>query len=358
MFETGYVIKKLGLTDEMLEDIKQIALIKYDYDEILNEKIKIYPCHTNRCSQLGEPCERKLFFFRTRWEDTLKYEIELQQIFDLGKYLEPFIKQKLQEKGYEVTGDQRSYHDRTLNLTGSKDMSTRHPKFNNGKSFIPTELKTCHESVFNSVNTWQDILNSIHIYFRGYYTQVQGYMYLEGNDNQNKFPEKSLLVLLNKSNGQIKEIPVYFDMDFVETNIMKKCERINAYVKSNIIPPCSYLGEHCEQCSFRAICDVKKQFDGAAFLKDSDLATDLIKRAYLEPKAKEFEAVDKKVKERIKLYNENMKKEILYLDNFEINIRNQKRKTYDIPDEVKIQFRVEDSEFPVIKIREISNNLK
>ena len=48
--------------------------------EAKRKKIKNYPCHVPRASEIGHPCERYLVYSITNWQDRQPYEPELQVI--------------------------------------------------------------------------------------------------------------------------------------------------------------------------------------------------------------------------------------------------------------------------------------
>ena len=52
--------------------------------ELKKSKVRIWPCHVNRASNLGHPCERYLVYSRTAWDKKAPHEWELQVVFDEG----------------------------------------------------------------------------------------------------------------------------------------------------------------------------------------------------------------------------------------------------------------------------------
>src|SRR4030042_6716898 len=176
-------------------------------------KIRVYPCHVNRASSCGHPCERFLFYSRARWNERTMHDVNLQLIFDEGNIHEDAVLARLKSAGIQVVEQQRPFEWKEIELTGHIDCSI----IWEGKPY-PAEIKSMSPFTFDAVNSVDDMLNGKYVYLRGYPAQM--YMYL-----LMKEMEGGLFVLKNKVNGRIKIIEVPLDYEAAE-KIVKKLERV------------------------------------------------------------------------------------------------------------------------------------
>lgn len=255
--------------------------------DLKRSKIRQSPCHTNRASELGHPCERFLVFRRTRWQDAILHDVSLQFLFDEGSLHEQAVLRELNEAGVPIIEQQRDYEDKATLITGHVD-----GKIPVEGAAYPLEIKSMSPYIWQRIETVDDLMTGP-VHLRKYPAQLQLYMLLSNS-------EKGVLLLKNKATGQVKELWMDLDLDFAES-LLKKAERINAHVAAGTVPaPIEYDEAICGRCAFQHVClpDVKR--DAMDLLTDPDIEAKLTRRAELEPLKKEFESLDKEIKGKTK----------------------------------------------------------
>lgn len=264
-------------------------LIERIYEEKA-KKIRVTPCHTNRASEAGHPCERYLVLRRLKWQDMQLHDVKLQLIFDEGYHQERIVLRDLEDAGVQIIEQQRDHEWRAFQLTAHLD----------GKAVIseteaaPIECKSMSPHIFDKINTLEDLIHSDKPWLQKYPAQIQLYLLLAN-------AERGFLILKNKSTGELKEIEVRLDMDYAE-GILRKLQRVNQHVAAGTIPePIQYEEEICERCPFfQTTCLVEVQRTALELSDDEELAKDLARREELKPLAAEFEKLDKSVKVKVK----------------------------------------------------------
>ena len=264
-------------------------LIEKVYEEKA-KKIRVTPCHTNRASEAGHPCERYLVLHRLKWHDAKLHDVKLQLIFDEGNHQERILLRDLEEAGVQIIEQQRDYHWPELQLTGHLD----------GKAVLspteaaPIETKSMSPHIWERVNTLDDLLYSDKPWLQKYPAQIQLYLLLAN-------AERGFLILKNKSTGELKEIEVRLDLTYAES-ILKKLERVNAHVAAGTVPPAiPYDEDVCDRCPFfQTTCLVEVRRTALELSDDSELAEKLQRRETLKDAAKEYDTLDKEIKTAVK----------------------------------------------------------
>lgn len=247
------------------------------------KKIHQSPCHVNRASEIGHPCERLLYLKRTRWQEATLHDVNTQLVFDEGNNQERQVIRDLEDAGVTITEQQRDYFWEKFQLSAHID----------GKladfGYIPLEVKSMAPWIWQSVNTLDDLIHSKFPWVRGYPAQITVYLLLGEK-------ESGVLILKNKSTGQLKEIIVTLDYSYAET-LLKKCERVNAAVDAKAIPErIPYEEKVCGRCPFLAICLPEVKRDELEITTDPELEANLKRRHELAPLRQEYEQLDKDVK--------------------------------------------------------------
>lgn len=206
-----------------------------------SRKVKNYPCHVNRASQIGHPCERYLVLSRSRWQDKMMHEADLQFIFDLGNLYETAILKDFAEAEIVIIEQQRAFEWKEYQLTGHIDGKVLHE----GRA-IPAELKSTSPYVWMSINSIQDMVESKYAYLQAYPGQMDCYLLMDNKDY-------GLWFLKNKVNGQYKVLEHHLDWDRAEL-LIRKAERINEHVKNDTLPEHINDAGICMRCGFRHIC--------------------------------------------------------------------------------------------------------
>jgi len=214
--------------------------IKDQIVEAKKAKIKAWPCHVNRASNVGHPCERYLVLSRTAWDQKTLHDWQLQLIFELGEIYEEKTLEDLKEAGVQVVEQQRPFEWKELEMTGHIDC-----KIVVDDKAYPTEIKSMSPYVWESVNTVADMLAGKYVYLRKYPAQIMMYLLMDGKDH-------GLMILKNKVTGQYKIIDILLDYEYAEA-ILKKLERVNKHVHCGTMPDISD-NALCDRCEFRHIC--------------------------------------------------------------------------------------------------------
>lgn len=255
--------------------------------EAKQAKIRLRPCHTNRASSLGHPCERKLVFDRTRWQEATLHDVGLQFIFDEGNLQEAAVLRDLADAGWHVIEQQRDYEWKEYQITAHLD-----GKVVLDKAFT-LEIKSMNPYTFTQIHTAQDILQSRKHYIRAYAAQGQIYMLLSNS-------ERMVFVFKNKSTGQLKEIWMDLDYQFAE-ELIQKASRINRHVNAGTIPdPIAWSEDICGRCPFAHICLPEARREALDLTDDPELELKLKRRHELAPLRKEYEEIDDEVKGAVK----------------------------------------------------------
>lgn len=258
----------------------------YDYKR---SQIKQYPTHTNRASELGHECLRYLVFVRTHWQERSLPELDLQLIFDEGRIHEAAVLRDLQDAGFNVIEQQRSFEWKKYEITGHIDAKVVLSE----TAVLPVEIKSCSQFVFDKVNSLDDLFKSKYPHLRRYPAQLTLYCLMDAK-------EGGLFIFKNKQNGKLKEIALELDYDFAE-ELIKKAETINEHVKNGTVPdPIEWTEESCGGCGFRHICGNEAKRDAIDFSDDADLKSKLERREELIPFKVEFAELDEEVKAKLK----------------------------------------------------------
>lgn len=251
-------------------------------------KIKLHPTHTNRASELGHPCERYLVFKRTRWQDATLHDVGLQFIFDEGNLQERAVIRELEDAGFQIIEQQRDYEWKEYQITAHLD-----GKLVLEGGAVPLEVKSMSPYIFKAIQTAADLMNPRFPHLQKYLAQLQIYMLLSNTD-------KAVLLLKDKSSGQLKEL--WLDLDYAAAEaLIQKAQRINRHVEAGIVPdPIPYSEKVCGTCAFLHIClpDVKR--DALELLTDPELEAQLARRLELSPLADEYDDLDGILKEKFK----------------------------------------------------------
>lgn len=251
-----------------------ISKFKEREENLYKREFKIHPVHTNRASALGHPCLRYLVFLRTRWQDQLPPDVYKLRLLERGKNEEKIIIQKLLAMGYDVVEVSRSFYDKDFNISGIIDAKIRGFEI---EKAVPAEIKALSDYHFNKLNTPNDFKTAKEHYLRGYYTQIQIYLFLSSQDRQ-KFEDFGLFILQNKQTGELKIIPVQIDLDEVE-NALKKAEAVENHLKNNTVPQKIDDLSICAKCEFRHICLPELEAQGWDYEISEDVL-EIVKKIY------------------------------------------------------------------------------
>jgi hypothetical protein len=261
-------------------------------------KQRVYPCHTNRVSILGHPCERYLVYMRVAWDKLELPSIDREFIFEGGRVIEELALQELKDAGYEVTNQGRDFFDKAYNIAGHIDCFISEKGNSdpaNSPIRYPCEIKGISPFYFDKINTLEDMTKSENSWTRAYPAQLQLYLFLTEK-------EEGLFYIKSKLTFKPKQIWTKLDYNYVES-ILQRCERINKCVAENTLPKRLDEYKTCKNCAAKALCRPDIMFgDGIGFLDDKELISFINRRAKIAETALEYKNLDKQVKEGLKSY--------------------------------------------------------
>ena len=288
-----------------------------DIKNHFEKKREIYPCHSNRASQLGAKCIRQLVYFRLDWEKQILPDPGLQSVFDEGNLHEKAVKRLLEDCNYTIVESQRSLSDTLLkkyNISGHIDFFISK---GSGRQVL-AEVKSMSPYIWESTHELSDF--DRYSWSRKYVPQMQIYLFGTGEN-------EGVFILKNKSNGQIKTIPCFLDLEIAES-LLQKAEQINAFVKSGEYPDRISDIDECKHCPFSHLCMPDMINDQSTMLDDPELILMLERREELHPMAKEYEKVDKEIKAILK----NIHFENILIGDFKIEKSTKPRRGYTVED--------------------------
>jgi len=258
-------------------------------DTLTESQIKVFPCHTNRASSIGDGCVRKLVYYRTNWQDAKKPSVGLQRIFNLGNEFEKITVMRLMQAGLQIIRAQEPLNLPEYELTGHPDGFLVDPET---KEEYPFDIKSMSPFVFVKVNSEFDFEKFS--WTKKYIAQLMVYMHATGK-------EKGVFIMVNKSTGQEKVIWISYNAELVK-EIFEKCESINSHVKAKTLPErISYCDECSEYCPFLHICMPDVKFETPEFIVDAELESMINRMNEIKPIAKEYKELEETIKdERIK----------------------------------------------------------
>ena len=273
---------------QMIDIVKQ-------YLEYKRSKQKIYPCHTNRASNMGDECIRRLVYFRVAWNKQLMPNVELQMIFDEGNIQEDALMNDLRSAGITIIEQQRAFSWPEHQISGMIDARVR----DNG-SVYPLEAKSMSPFIWDGVNSLEDF--NKYPWVKKYLSQMVLYLLMSNS-------ETGIFILKNKSTGRIKQINVNLsDHLQLGEDLLQKADRINAHIVNKTYPDKINNFKVCSECAFRHIClpEILAK-GGIEFFDNEALEKSLERRQELQVFSKEYKQVDEQIKEELKRYMQDKK---------------------------------------------------
>jgi len=266
--------------------------------EWLESQIKIWPARAFYLFDAGHPCDRFKTWRWTMSEAQRPHDYVLQSIFGEGHLHQPDVYNKLDALGFDIVRE--GMRAKQWTLPGGAVISGRIDGWVRGyrrAKYDPPrllEIKSSSPHVFASIDRIEDLRNAREHYIRAYYDQGQLGAILEET-------EHGVFVFKNKLTGMLKVVPFALDYAYAEA-MVKRIERLNEIVKAKIDPPpITYDSGICGRCGFEFLCFPPRDAgEGFVRIEDPGLVDDVERRAALEPDKKEYDELDKSVKERLK----------------------------------------------------------
>ncbi len=250
----------------------------------LAAKINRYP-RTHFIASDIHDCDRYMVHSVLDWEKRPLHDEGLQAIFDAGNREEESVKARMAADGWQVILQQTPFE-----IKNKKEEIICRGKID-GKIIyeglaIPWEVKSMDGNIFRTITGPDDFKKKP--WHRKYLRQMQ--LYLFGNN-----AEAGLFTISDFRRE--KYLPVALDLGECE-HILQRLERNWEFVKRKEYPErMDYDASICGKCPFLTVClpDIKNT--GAKFIDNEQLSQTLDRLAELKPLNKEYEAIDKEVKE-------------------------------------------------------------
>lgn len=260
-------------------------------DSVMEKRIRVFPCHTNRASGIGDDCERRLVYERTHWREKAKHDVGLEYIFEVGRLLEKPVMDMMYSAGFEVIRQQEPLEYKS----GGETLLTGHIDGilvdRNGTEYV-AEIKSMHPAIWESVNNEEGLARKP--WTRKYAPQL--HMYMLGLE----IP-RAIWILVNKSSGRIKQVNTELDYSICET-ILTRCKSINNHIRCGTLPdqlePTPENAEVCERCPFRTLCAPAINYGELKLIIDDALAGQIDEMQSLEAPARRYEKLKKDLKEK------------------------------------------------------------
>lgn len=287
-------------------------------------------------------CERQGVYEFTNFKDKAPFTWELMALFESGNVNEAAYKAQLRTLGLDLVEDGAPLSEdmrRKYNLGGYLDTRIKWEG-----SRIPIEMKLTNPNMFASIDgLGADVLKTGEItqdmiergiasmkrviWFRKYLRQLTVYLLGTG--------EEVGMFAFTDGRGGWKFVIV--PLDYAEgERILKIAESIKGHVEAATLPDrIPYDHEICGRCAFLSTCIPDIANVPSIKIEGNQALAELLeaREAMLE-KWKTVESINKK----IKAFFEDVKAGTFTLGNFIVTRKQGQRKTYEVPDEVKIKY--------------------
>lgn len=261
------------------------------YEQELSKKAKVYPCYTNRASEIGHPCFRYLYYCRLNWKDRKPADLSKLLVFEEGKLQEWKVIKDLQDCGIRIWAQGFSFGDEEFfkkhQISGTLD-----GKIDIDNKRLPLEIKSMSPYIFGSINSVEDMTKNRNFWIQKYPAQMM--IYLLGCDT-----DEGIFLIKNKSTGKIKQITINLDYDFAE-ELIKKADYINDCISSTKIPLPINDDNICSKCDFSHLCMPDRDFGKTEIFDMQEVKAMLDRREELLQAVKELD----NIKENLKLFQD------------------------------------------------------
>ncbi|MFA5130441.1 MAG: hypothetical protein WC477_06050 [Patescibacteria group bacterium] len=287
-------------------------------------KIKTYPQHVTRASEVGHPCERYLVYSVTNWADRSPYPPEVQFIFEGGRVVEDLAVQDFEDAGFKVYRPEpdRAIMESRPQISGHVDIRV---DFGDGKVYTG-EIKGLNAYDWESLNTIADFHRSKKPWIRKYPAQLMTYLYIKGE-------ERGFFYLKSIPRFQPKFIWVDLDLGYMES-ILQKTERVEKHIHEKTFPDRLNDAEICEGCPFAHICLPELKREALSVETDEQFIADLERREQLKEIYKEYNELDNSLKKRF------AERESIAAGDFLILGSWVDKKQYTVPESKYIKYKI------------------
>lgn len=232
--------------------------------KVMAAKKRAFPCHVNRISNMGHPCERYLYHCRADWDKAKSIPDSLQGIFDQGKTLEPILVAYFNtqvgpncEPPLRIIGQQITTNDSLLTdyqISGSIDgLLQRYVDaacpvdLGTWETIAVVDIKTAGQNPYRGYCDLRSLY--AHTWSTGYIAQLMLYSFAHNLQG-------CVIFFVDKSNIFFNWKPVEFDIDMgLIEGLLQKAKRVNDAVKAKT-PPETRINrpDYCKECRFAHIC--------------------------------------------------------------------------------------------------------
>lgn len=253
-----------------------------------------FPRGSNYMSDIGHPCDRRLVYARTHWQDRIEPSAFLQGIFEDGNLHEGAVIEELTKAGFLITEQQMRFYDPTTKLSGKCDGRLRTGDRETGYLF---EVKAISPISWQKLWTVKDMKESAYPWTRHWPYQLNLYMHFDRKAEPRPGPDQAVFILKNKATGQLKAIWMDYEPELAQEAI-DRATRVNQAIESGVVPDRVSVGLGlCKDCDFRLVClpDIDLG-DAAEIVTDQALEEMLKRREELSEAATEYDALDRAIK--------------------------------------------------------------
>lgn len=270
-----------------------VELLKLEIESKENQRLESkrtqYSSKNCIASNLGD-CLRQRYYDITAGDSKPIADLWLQARFEEGSEQERRILIKLLTSGFEVVEGQKRFEIKDRN--GRIILSGRiEGKIKFQGKYYPFEIKSMNPNIYAGIDSLEDFAKYSHT--KKYPKQLQSYMFSENVDEG--------FFIITDCLGHFKIIPVYLDYNMMEQEL-QNCTIVMNHVWEGLAPQFTTDRSLCRKCwACKTVCFPSIDFgEGVTVMDEPELALDLKRRDELDDQRKEYEAIDKRVKERLK----------------------------------------------------------
>jgi len=302
-----------------------------DMDDLRLSKRSANKHKSNWSSNLYHPCIRFHYYNRMHGDERRFEDAELLYRFEEGNDTERIIVRMFNEVGIDVILSQQYFTWSKYHIGGRIDGMVYVPISHvvNGEEVIkpekfPLEIKSLSPFFWESTRTIEEIRSHVSVWMQKIIYQLNIYLLMS---------EKEAGFLVLKSFGKRPRILVML-IDYALGEIcVKRAEEINHHVDNKILPArIPWNNDFCGSCGYDFKCQPVRPSGVVTELLPETM--ELLRRwGETVDIGKEHGALDRKLKAEFKDIDE------IIVPGFEITGKAGKRKTYNVPDEIKMQFQ-------------------
>lgn len=265
------------------------------FETTMRRQIRVWPSRSWAPSQAGHPCDRYQVWRWTRADEQLPHDPGTEAVFQEGNVHAPHVYARLEQMGFRIVreSDRPERWQPKPGVIVSGKIDGRVIGYRSTRYTPPRvlEIKTIAPHAFDQIRSYQDIVQHRAFYIRGYATQMQIYLLLDGVSD-------GVFVFKNKVSGALKLIPATLDLAAAEAAIAR-IERLDPMVKAQQDPPpIPFDASVCGRCGFLIYCYPVQEAEGMEVVDDGDLVELLEEHARAKTLKYAFEDLDQQVKAR------------------------------------------------------------